>query len=574
MTESKASCRNALFLAHRDVLVYVFSLFAPPRSRNGSALIETNECSALNWKKDLCNFMLVCKAWSDPALNALWSHLDNLAPLLKLHSSLREIDGSYFFLGSSSAGDVPGLNAGAKFNRYARAVRSLSLTAEGSKKTLPISLAGMAWLGQELKGVPLLPGLRRLYFSDPNSDSVHMGLLALILSPTIEAIAFNGTFLSANTFHAYALPLVGRAAPTLRNLSLHDEKTAVPTSIWNSLPAVLSNLQLQTLSIRFPNNPALEAKFFGVLGKSLPNLTTLTLDVHTPSHGPSAEALGQELLPHLKTLHLVNRSECSICQCYPRFLLQRATSITFHLSANVPGSNAFGPSIETLSTIHSLREVEISTVYTVNRLSLVPFFQSLDLESFKMGSGSIRIENGHAGLEIRDFIEAAYGGTDRKRKWHLRELATPTLRYNSANHLTNYAPISALVHIAQHGKGLERISLPINSIMPGTNQETLKSMIESWKAPAIPSTLRQLNIADMRPCGQGRSNDFKPGEYRELSRLLDMIFPDLETITVMKGPRKERCWDEDWELIEESRLMRKALRISGKRVEPYVIAEG
>ncbi|KAF5337335.1 hypothetical protein D9611_003014 [Ephemerocybe angulata] len=561
--------RASALLEHTDIIHPIFKYFIPLQLHPQRALIPQLQLRA-GWRKELLNLALVCKAFHGPAIDCLWSHLDSLTPLLKLHPGLRVVNGSYFFLGNiwPSLGDVEDPKASV-FHHCARAVRSITLKA-GEDKTLPLSLAGIAWLGQQLKGVPLMPGLRRICFSDPKSDTVYMGLLPLVLSPSIETVEFTGAFLSEDIFNSYALPLVCSTVRSIRHLTLHDENTVSHPALWESLPTELAKLQLQSLTLRFPNNPTLTPAFLSQIGRNLEHLTSLTLDIHTPSHGPSAEELSKVLFPSLTTLELVNRSNCNVCQCYPRFLLQKATSMSFHLSTNALENDTFAATVETLSTVQPLREVRMHGNFTINVGPLLPFLRTLNLESFRLDNAHIGVEDSN-GQDVTQLIDAAYDDDGQKRKRCLQEFTTPLRVWNNAVGDIGIS-ISSLVHIARHARGLQRISLTLNSAAYGSDHKTLASIIDSWVAPDTPSTIIHLDIYDRRSKSTFTSADFTSAECRDLARLLDTIFPELESLTMMKG-RPVTQWDEDWETIEENRRMRKALRISGRSVEDYRTTE-
>jgi hypothetical protein len=54
---------------------------------------------------------------------------------------------------------------------------------------------------------------------------------------------------------------------------------------------------------------------------------------------------------------------------------------------------------------------------------------------------------------------------------------------------------------------------------------------------------------------------FTPNDYRNIARFLDLIFPNLISVTMIKHPQASTQWDEHWQLIEEYRQMQKSLRL-------------
>ncbi|KAF5337086.1 hypothetical protein D9611_003011 [Ephemerocybe angulata] len=552
-TSAGTGSTQEMFFGRREILNLIFKIFVPVQLQATTAPDTTS--SSLEWRKQLLNLSLVSRAFSDPALDCLWTHLDSLTPLLKLHPGMRDIDGLYYFIG-----DIDDPKA-ARFHRYARAVRSIAFNA-GGNTTHPISLAGMSWLGQQLKGRALLPGLQRVQFKDPNCDSVHMGLLPLILSPSIETVGFDGSFLSANTFHTYSLPIVCGGAPQLKHLLLEEYGVVSHTGIWGSLPTILRPLQrLESLTLLLPNTLSMPTAFLYQLIPNLRNITSLYLDTHTGSHSGSWNSVfafgGTGELQCLTSLELVNRSGPNVCPCYPASLLKRATSMVFHISTSLTGSNQSRQAIETLSTMKNLKTVKI--VPRTREVVIAPdnlkgFLRSLSLETFEIRGGTLFAENGVCGGGLSVLIDAAYAqdgeGTIRRP---LRSLHTPIWR-----HTYHFPPIRTLVDIARNAIGLHHLSLCIDSTWIGPNNQTLKSLMETWEEPAVPSTLRHLEIADFR------TSNFEPAEYRDLARLLDTIFPNLESLTMIDhDPTRDKKWDEHWKLIEEYRRMRRSLRIHG-----------
>ncbi|KAF6743539.1 hypothetical protein DFP72DRAFT_1177888 [Ephemerocybe angulata] len=531
-SSEKNKSPNKIFLEHREILSLIFKLFVPVQRQN----VQGPRDDAA-WRTELLNLALVCRAFRDPALDCLWSHLDSLTPLLQLHPGMQVLNGLYFFLGEIDAPEAT------IFHRYARAVRTITFNG-GKVGTHAISLAGMSWLGHQLKGSPLLPGLRRICFNDPGSDSVHMGLLPLLLSPSVETIDFTGTFLSGDVFHSYSLPLICNAAPNLKHLSIQDHNAESCVVIWASLPMILRQLRLQILSIIFPCNTTLPPPFTAQLCQNLRTITSLTLDIHTASHGPSMD-VNAPLPPSLACLELINRSHCSVCQCYPQNLVKVATSMTFHVSAHITDSDKFAQTIETLCTLMNLKAVKI-----------IPKDRKLIIKPDA-------VENGKVGGGLNVLIDAAYRdkGDDRRNPRVLKSLQTPMRRTDARGLFCHYPSISTLVYIARHAQGLRQISLAIYSALIGPGFDSLKSLMDTWEDPAVPSTLRHLEIADRRP--SHHSAHFEPTEYRDLARLLDIIFPNLDSITMIDNPNRDKTWDEHWKLIEEHRKMRKALRLCG-----------
>ena len=78
-----------LLIASHDVLVLIFKLFIAP------VPVDTPKTRfTRGGRKQLLNLALTCKAFVDPALECLWSHLESLEPLFKLHPGLKTVGDS------------------------------------------------------------------------------------------------------------------------------------------------------------------------------------------------------------------------------------------------------------------------------------------------------------------------------------------------------------------------------------------------------------------------------------------------------------------------------------------------
>ncbi|KAJ2921242.1 hypothetical protein H1R20_g15852, partial [Candolleomyces eurysporus] len=386
-----------------------------------------------------------------------------------------------------------------------------------------------------------------------------------MLSPTIERVNLGNTFLNAPLFHSYALPLICDGAPALNNLVLHDESTStgVIHNYWDTLIEVAG--RLQKLDVRFPQTASLDTLTLQRLCIQLQNLTSLALDVHTDSHQPSFPTQNAPVLPALQTLHLINRSAAQLCPCYPSFLLEKATSITFSLVNSVQSGSDFTEALDTLSTTKSLRTVEINGYNQyLPAASITPFLHRLQLEEFHVNTRALKHTVGEEpGFQILQSLAQAVVASD-STEHYLKRLTLPIWRetVDSNGHPCEaepscYPQLSRLLHVAQHIKGLEHLSISIDSSTPGPNNENVTSMIQNWKEPDTPSSLRYLEIAEMRKS----EKSFAPNEYRDIARLLDMIFPNLISVAMIKDERLSNQWDEHWQLIEEYRRMRRTIRL-------------
>jgi hypothetical protein len=72
-------------LQNHYVLYQIFSFFIPP-----DPSLDT-----VKWRRQLLNLALVRKAFLAPALDCLWSHMECLEPLFKLHPALCKVAEPY-----------------------------------------------------------------------------------------------------------------------------------------------------------------------------------------------------------------------------------------------------------------------------------------------------------------------------------------------------------------------------------------------------------------------------------------------------------------------------------------------
>jgi hypothetical protein len=221
--------------------------------------------------------------------------------------------------------------------------------------------------------------------------------------------------------------------------------------------------------------------------------------------------------------------------------------------------------------VESLRRVEVEgpNQSSINVGSIIPFLRRLQLEELHLQKVWGFKQDGNE-QTAHHIVQGMVDGVNNSR---LRFLSLPiwrgvtqpvqTYNYNYGRYdyvqvqvLPHYHPVSCLLSVAQHAKGLQHISLSIDSNAPGPNDETLASMVQSWSRPDTPSKLRYLEIAEMR-----NSGSFTPNQCRDIARLLDTIFPNLMSVTMIKDAQRPTQWDEHWQLIEEHRQMLKSLRL-------------
>jgi hypothetical protein len=195
--------------------------------------------------------------------------------------------------------------------------------------------------------------------------------------------------------------------------------------------------------------------------------------------------------------------------------------------------------------------------------SIPPVFHRLQLEEFHVNTQLLRHTLGEEPVyQILQSLAQAVVASDSKHP--LKRLTLPIWRltFDSNGHDCEPDPscfpsLSCVLYVAQHIKGLEYLSISIDSSTRGPNDETAASMLQNWEEPDTPSNLRHLKIAEVR----GSDKNFTPDEYRDIARLLDTIFPHLRTVTMIENGDSSKQWDKHGELIEEHRRMMRTIRL-------------
>ncbi|KAJ7043707.1 hypothetical protein C8F04DRAFT_992077 [Mycena alexandri] len=124
---------------------------------------------------DLCTCLPAaarsCRAWTDPALDGVWSNIGSLVPLLNLIPGLICVDGVY----AVRSGDSPDLDV---FNSYARRIKHI--TQRHDTRIHPQLLSLLCASGN--------PILNRLTSTRLSSTHAHCAPAALSLSPSLRQL--------------------------------------------------------------------------------------------------------------------------------------------------------------------------------------------------------------------------------------------------------------------------------------------------------------------------------------------------------------------------------------------------
>ncbi|KAH0588343.1 hypothetical protein H2248_004203 [Termitomyces sp. 'cryptogamus'] len=165
-------------------------------------------------KQVLFRAALTCKAFQDPALDALWRSMDTIVPLLRLLPTIQQVDGIYTIYGDIDDQDMM------RFNLYARRIRTLTLDRNSrDKQVAPFIFTAL----------PLLPALQHLIC--PFHDRLNAPNTPLVLCSTLQRVDLLG-----DTSNSYPRDLnnellniipfmyvLHKKAPGIRHLALYSQ---------------------------------------------------------------------------------------------------------------------------------------------------------------------------------------------------------------------------------------------------------------------------------------------------------------------------------------------------------------
>ncbi|KAJ6609528.1 hypothetical protein B0H10DRAFT_1954535 [Mycena sp. CBHHK59/15] len=127
---------------------------------------------------------LVCRAFCEPALDALWRSMGSLLPLLKLLPSFQEVNGVYVLLGPLQAEDW------VRFDFYAKKVRAMKYTGITDIVIDPFVYVRIA----RYHPAPMLPELRQLNYSSPSQSGPEIMLFTAPSLHRLEIASENDEF--------------------------------------------------------------------------------------------------------------------------------------------------------------------------------------------------------------------------------------------------------------------------------------------------------------------------------------------------------------------------------------------
>ncbi|KAI0644928.1 hypothetical protein C8Q79DRAFT_1071946 [Trametes meyenii] len=241
------------------------------------------------WRTTLAACARVCRAFSHHALDALWSALDDIKPLLELLPSLRNIEQTYV-LASSSDPEREWEN----FKHYASRVRVLRYQRDLGTR---IDASVWAYMAGRCGGNPLLPNLRTLDAQDISVPDITPLILLIPAAPCLRQLYLSfcdsaPSWVSVTMVFLFD-SVVKTAGPKLEELTLYDEYL-LPLS---RIPSLKHCEHLQNLSL--PKGTVLDVAAIRLIAQ-LESLTSLSITIRL---GDSVLELGNGF-PNLSTLYL------------------------------------------------------------------------------------------------------------------------------------------------------------------------------------------------------------------------------------------------------------------------------
>ena len=98
-SEEKEIASRKAVLCNDDILRLIFPYLLPTangeRGSNSATGRESGAAGLVGMRKALLNLLYTCKAFAEPALDVLWSHMDQVVPLLKILPTFKEEQGVY-----------------------------------------------------------------------------------------------------------------------------------------------------------------------------------------------------------------------------------------------------------------------------------------------------------------------------------------------------------------------------------------------------------------------------------------------------------------------------------------------
>lgn len=496
---------------------------------------------------------LACKAFKGPALACLWTYLDSLIPLVKVLPNVQLVGNTYSF-----HGHIPDDCALREFARHIRVIdlRATPLTPERTAPT--VSPHVYVLMAKELEGKPLFPALRKVYVQAQADLTNELAALPLIFAPSVESVTFSGSSIGQPFFASYCFPLAVKEMGSLKHLALKHETLDVPASVINAIGELQT---LETLDIQLPGSSQITPDSLVKVGQKLKTLTDLTLDIHFPGHRVAEQAFsvaqGHGIFPGLRTARVFSRDTHGPCSCIPPSILSRATTLAIVISAPVVDVNHFASYVEAMKTSPSIKSLELISggnfgpIVIDDLEHLLPFFgPELALQSLKFGDMYLSTKPDIAFPFLQLCRQLS---TLSETPWSIRSLTLPAFSTPIPDTFFQRSSVNIFPIIAKYFN-LESLSLSVTSTAKQASE--LLDFERSRKRPK--SKLRYLTIRDCRG-----SAAFTAQEYDDIAQLLDLCFPNLESMKpYADSDIEEAYWKQHWWFIERLRKMYQKLRLS------------
>lgn len=419
-------------------------------------------------------------------------------------------------------------------------------------------------LAEQLKGQPLFPGLRRLSIHVATLEmACEFAALPLIFGPSIEDFRVTGAGLSSPAFADVFLPLLTQRSAHLKYLSIHEGSIRMNSKIVNS---VLKFTELKTLDLRMPGGSSdiLPSDILRI-SRALSRLAILSLDIHFPHHhvsdplfSRSTSELGLHF-PSTFTTVLISRSGGSVCECYPKFLVDAAGLVSLCDGVTVRTRDYYAAAADTLSNAARLVKLDITSRQGPidEPLAIIPLLARLrPLQEVRIKAGLI--------IDAGSRLLPAIASEVFKSAPSSPPCAITDLSIHSTGGCSSMfssgpvfgAGLQCLHAIARDAHCLENLSVDLapnfSNTTPGILDATswVSVLRRSWTSS---SNLRLLSV------DASRDPDTSMGvigfeEADTLAQIMDILFPSLLAIKPHKsGDKHLPYWKHHWAHVERRR---------------------
>ncbi|KAI0359226.1 hypothetical protein OH77DRAFT_1434524 [Trametes cingulata] len=207
----------------------------------------------LRLRVTLLHLSMTCKAFAEPALDALWMRLDDLHPFMRLTPKVRELNAEPHL--SEQDFDVAvDDDEWELFQRYARRVRVLHYHSPHSMSS-PYDVVAWTRLSRRAGGAPLFPRLRCLRPVTVIPSIIGLFLEAALLSPFLRRVSVRimaeATQGNSNEPALQAIKDLQSLMPRLERLTINFERNSIQRmSLEPFVPTLCAFKQLRHLALK------------------------------------------------------------------------------------------------------------------------------------------------------------------------------------------------------------------------------------------------------------------------------------------------------------------------------------